>query len=98
MYVELAKRFVQVPLSLRNTILMADKINEVGMKCGVPAGGGGGDVKARVNDCLEMCCLNGYDRRELTTSQFMDLLYLTCKVQPKWLFLDSEYQMVGCII
>jgi len=57
----------------------------------------GWNVKARVNDCLEMCCFNGYDRRELT-SQFMDLLYLTCKMQPKWLFLDSEYQMAGCII
>jgi len=51
MYVELAKYFVLVPLSLRNTILITDKINEVGMKCGVPAKrAGGGDVKARVND------------------------------------------------
>jgi len=58
----------------------------------------GKNVKARVNVCLEICCLNGYNRRLLTTSQFMDLLYLMCKMQPKWLFLDSEYQMAGCII
>jgi hypothetical protein len=59
---------------------------------------GGGDVKARVNNCLEMCCLNGYKRRELTASQFMDLLYLMCKIQREWLFLDSQYQIAGCII
>jgi len=51
----------------------------------------GENVKARVNDCLELCCLNGYNRRELTASKFLDLLYVMCKMQPKWLFLDSEY-------
>jgi hypothetical protein len=54
-------------------------------------------VKARVNDSLEMCCWNGFNRRKLTAFQFMDLLYLVCKLQPKW-FLDSEYQMAGSII
>jgi len=64
MYVELAKHFVLIPSSLRNTILITDKVSEVGMKneSGLLRGGGG-NVKARVNDYLEMCCLNGYDRR-----------------------------------
>jgi hypothetical protein len=62
MYVEMAKHFVLVPSSLRNIILITDKINEVGMKCGVPAEKKiGKNVKARVNDCLEKCCLNGYN-------------------------------------
>jgi hypothetical protein len=37
MCVEMAKCFVLVPSSLRNIILMKDKIKEAGMKCGVQA-------------------------------------------------------------
>jgi hypothetical protein len=37
MCVEMAKHFGLVPPSLRNIILMKDKIKEAGMRCGVQA-------------------------------------------------------------